>query len=347
MNIDKIFETSVNVIKDCSLKNGAIVASNIYDPDYPKGVKNYNYVWPRDASFVCVACDLIDLKKIPEKFFDWCWNAEKFKEKGIFYMRYSPDGKIYGRQFQPDQTGSLLWAMEHHSKYWDVNEFTDLIERAADGICSSWNDRCFKMSYDIWEERYASPQKGEKFTYSLAMCIKGLESAIKLIGPKAEWVKCKNQMKIEIESAYDKKLGYFVRKFNGKKDVIIDSSVLGIAWPSEIIKPNDFRMVSSVDEIIKSNTIENGGIMRYKGDLYAGFLRKKEGGAWPIINFWLSIYYSKLGNREKALKYFNWVVKRVEDKLPEQIKNGKPTSIIPLAWSHAMFITAGKSLNLF
>jgi len=345
--IKRIFERSIKVIKDCSLKNGAIVAANPKDPDYPQGVKNYYYVWPRDASFFCVACDLIGLRKIPERFFNWCWRAEEFKEKGVFYMRYYPSGKMYGRQFQPDQTGSLLWAIEHHSKYWNVNKFTDLIEKAADGICSSWNGRCFRRSYDIWEEKVASPKKGENFTYSLVMNIKGLSSAIELIRSKTEWVTCKNQMKKEIENAYDKKLGYFVRKFNGHKDISIDSSILGLSWPSDVIKPNDFRMRSTVDKIVKTNSIENGGIMRYKGDRYAGFLRRKEAGAWPVLNFWLSAYFYKLGEKEKARKYFNWVIERVDEKLPEQIKNGKPASIIPLAWSHAMFIITGRFLKLF
>ncbi|MDI6798405.1 MAG: hypothetical protein QMD12_00165 [Candidatus Aenigmarchaeota archaeon] len=342
-----ILKMSRKVIRDCSLKNGAIVASNIYDPAYPKGVKNYYFVWPRDAAFVCVACDMLGLKKVPERFFDWCWKAEKFEERGVFYMRYYPNGKMYGRQFQPDQTGSLLWAIEHHSKYWSTRKFSDLVERAADGICSSWNGRCFRRCYDLWEERAASPRKGENFTYSLAMCVKGLESAIKLIEQKKEWVVCRDQMRGEIERAYDKNFGYFVRKFNGKKDFAIDSSLLGLAWPSEVIKLNDPRMVSTVEKIIEVNETENGGIMRYKGDRYAGFLRREVAGAWPILNFWLSIYYSKSGDREEAFKYFNWVIERVEEKLPEQIKNGETASITPLAWSHAMFIIAGKFLKLF
>lgn len=345
--IKRILKMSIRVIKECSLRNGAIVASNIHDPDYPKGVKNYYFVWPRDASFVCVACDLLGLRRIPEKFFEWCWKAEDFREGGIFYMRYYPNGKMYGRQFQPDQLGALLWAIEHHSKYREIDKFTDLVEKLAGGICSSWNGECFRRSYDIWEERVVSPKKGENFTYSLAMCVKGLNSAIGLIGPKAEWVRCRNQMKKEIENAYDKKLGYFVRKFNGYKDIVIDSSILGLSWPSESIKSNDLRMKSTVDNIVKANCMEDDGIRRYRGDRYAGYLRRGEGGAWPVLNFWLSVYFSKLGENENARKYFSWVIERVDEKLPEQIKNGIPASIIPLAWSHAMFVIAGKFLNLF
>ncbi len=340
---------SKKVFRECSLKNGAIVASNIHDPDYPKGMKNYHYVWPRDASFVCVACDLIGLRKIPEKFFKWCWDeAEGFRKKGIFFMRYHPNGKMYGRQFQPDQIGSLLWAIEHHSKHWDVTKFNPLIEKTADGICSSWKGSYFRSSFDIWEERVTSSRKNEKHTYSLAMSIKGLEAALKLTRAKERWLKCKEQMEKELKKSYDKKLGYFVRTFDGKHvDNTLDSSMLGLVWPSELVKSNDKRMISTVNKIIQKNSIEGTGIMRYKGDRYIGKLKRGNAGTWPLLNFWLSIYFSKLGKKKKASKYFDWVIERVDGKLPEQIKYNKPFSIIPLAWSHAMYLIAGRFLELF
>jgi GH15 family glucan-1,4-alpha-glucosidase len=54
-----------------------------------------------------------------------------------------------------------------------------------------------------------------------------------------------------------------------------------------------------------------------------------------------------LGKKEDSLKYFNWVVRRVEKYIPEQIKKGKEASIVPLTWSHAMFVISAKFLNLF
>jgi len=332
--IQRIFDTSKRVFKECSLKNGAIVASN----KRQRGFKNYYYIWPRDASFVCIACDLIGLKKIPERFFRWCWDyAENFREKGIFSMRYHINGKKYGIQFQPDQMGSLLWALENHPK------FNKIIKKTADGICSFWNGQSFRRSFDIWEERGTSPRKKENHTYSLAMCIKGLDVASRLIHPKEEWSRCIEQMKIQFNRSYDKKLGYFLRKLG---DRTVDSSLLGLVWPSEIIKPNDKRMLSTVKKIIQVNSQENG-IMRYKGDNYIGKLKRGRAGSWPILNFWLSIYFLKLGKKEKALKYFNWVIERIDEELPEQIKNNKPSSITLLAWSHAMFVITGKFLDLF
>jgi GH15 family glucan-1,4-alpha-glucosidase len=347
--IQRILESSKKVFKECSLMNGAIVASNIHDPDYPKGMKNYYYIWLRDASFVCVACDLIGLKNIPENFFKWCWNkAENLKEKGIFFMRYRPDGKMYGRQFQPDQAGSLLWAIEHHSKFFDITEFNGLVKRVADGICSSWNGSCFRRSFDIWEERAASPRRNQNHSYSIAICTKGLKVATRMTEPKERWYECIRKMENELRKSYSSELGYFVRTF-GKRNVdkTLDSSMLGLVWPSEILKPNDKRIISTINKITQKNSIDNKGIVRYKGDRYSGKLKRGEAGAWPLLNFWLSICLSKLGKKEKALEYFNWVIERVEEKLPEQIKYNKPTSIIPLAWSHAMFIIAGKFLDLF
>lgn len=346
--IKEIIKTSRKVFKECSHKNGAIVASNMHDPEYPKDAKNYYYVWPRDASFVSVACDLVGLKRIPENYFKWCWKAEEFKEKGIFYMRYYPNGKMFGRQFQPDQSGSLLWAIEHHCKSYGKypKKIENLIIKTADGICSNWKKTCFrKISYDLWEERRAYPKNNEKHTYSVAICLRGLEAANRLIGKNEKWMECIEQMKDEIEKAYHNRVGFFTRTFGDNfVDLVIDSSILGLVWPSEIIKPKDKRIVRTVNEIRRINAI-NGGLMRYPGDRYNGTLRKTGAGAWPLLNFWMSIYYIKSGNKKEARKYYDWVIKRVDKKLPEQIKNNKPTSIIPLAWSHAMFIIASKFLG--
>jgi GH15 family glucan-1,4-alpha-glucosidase len=351
MNMNKkirdVYETSVEVFKKCSLKNGAIVASDVNDPDYPEGVKSYNYVWPRDASFVCVACDLVGLHRIPEKFFEWCSRyPPDFRQKGVFSMRYRADGRLYGKQFQPDQTASLLWAIHSHSKHRNVKKYGDVIKKAADGICNSWLGTCFRRSYDIWEENVASPRKGQNHTYSLAMCIKGLRCACEIVKPEDRWLIVINQMLEKLERAYDGKSRFFVRTY-GSSDRRVDSSMLGLVWPADVISAKDKRMVSTVQRIIKDNSVESGGIMRYKGDMYDGTLKRRGGGAWPVLNFWLSIYYTLAGDRPKAFRYFNWVLDRVEKKLPEQIIDGRPGSVIPLAWSHAMFVIAGKFLKLF
>jgi GH15 family glucan-1,4-alpha-glucosidase len=79
----------------------------------------------------------------------------------------------------------------------------------------------------------------------------------------------------------------------------------------------------------------------YDGWVYGGMLRMKGAGAWPLLNFWMTIYYALQGNIEKAQEYFRWVLERVEKYIPEQLfDNALQISVSPLAWSHAMFLIA-------
>jgi GH15 family glucan-1,4-alpha-glucosidase len=74
--------------------------------------------------------------------------------------------------------------------------------------------------------------------------------------------------------------------------------------------------------------------------------RNKGAGAWPLLNFWMSICYVKLGDREKALRYYEWVLEKVDRFIPEQIfDNNLQVSVNPLCWSHAMFIIASRELR--
>src|SRR5512136_1425978 len=135
--IKELIKVSEEVIADGSLENGAIVAANSDKASYPSSVQDYRYVWVRDAAYVCLAADLLGLKDIPEKFFDWCLSrAEGFRQTHLFYNAYHVNGTIHGivippgklsvppalsarymhvirsaTQFQPDQSGSLLIAI--------------------------------------------------------------------------------------------------------------------------------------------------------------------------------------------------------------------------------------------
>ncbi|MEM5836355.1 MAG: glycoside hydrolase family 15 protein [Candidatus Aenigmatarchaeota archaeon] len=379
--IRRIYKKSREIFKKCSLENGAIIAADVFDKDYPKDVKWYGYVWPRDASFVCYACDLIGLHEIPEKFFKWCWEyAEGLKENGIFLaQKYYPNGRVAGDsdneirtrtteirklsekyrklkwfyiQTQYDHSGLVLWAIYEHSNFEDVSGFKEMIKKIANGICDHWKKYCFKLpSHDLWEERVAYPNLRQVHIFTLATCIKGLECASSLLGKREGWQKTIKEMKDVLEKSFLRDLGHFVRISGTEIDKTVDSSLFGLVWPTQQFSPNDERIVSTVNKILSENEV-NGGIYRYKGDKYCGKiefgdLKLSGGGSWPILNFWASIYFSLKGEKEKALKYFNWVIERVEEKIPEQIKNNKPSSIIPLTWSHAMFVIAGKFLNLF
>jgi len=382
MEIEKILEKSKEVFRNCSLSNGAIIAADVNNPIYPKDAKWYGYVWLRDASFVCYACDLLKMYEISEKFLKWCLDYAEGLREGIFAHKYFPNGRIAGDfdlglderelksekkkiiknylktkvfyiQFQSDQLGTLLWSIYEHSKFRSIEQFKELIEILANGIRKYWKKNCFSVpSFDLWEENIAFPKYRQVHVYSLASCIKGLECALKS-KENENWKSTLKQMKRVFSKCldYSKNLGYIPRVFGKKIDTTIDSSLLAIAWPWEQLQVNDEIMIKTVENILKENET-NGGIIRYKGDKYDGRieladLKLEEGGAWPILNYWVSIYFYLKGEKEKALKYFNWVnEKSLNGYLPEQIKDDKPASIIPLVWSHAMFVIAANFLGM-
>ena len=91
--IENMIRVSKEIIRESQLDNGAIVAANATKDYYPPTAKNYFYVWPRDASYVCIAADIAGIGGVQEKFFDWCLErAEGFNETGLFYEKYYVNG---------------------------------------------------------------------------------------------------------------------------------------------------------------------------------------------------------------------------------------------------------------
>ena len=388
--IKELIKVSEQVIADGSLENGAVVAANSDKAFYPSGVQDYRYVWVRDAAYVCMAADLLGLKDIAEKFFDWCLNrAEGFKETHLFHNAYHVNGTIHGTlippaevrvpasvsercmdvihsgtQFQPDQSGSLLIAIAHHAEHFKtrVSRFGKLIDKAASGICRSWGGDAFVLPcYDLWEERCVLPEHRGFHTYSLAMCIAGLRAAIKLSGKKRTWLQTQEQMCRAFAEVYSRSAKSIPRTYRAGKsaqrsttpreDLQPDTSLLGLVYPSGILDPLDERMKATVEKIIQANTADGGGLLRYPHDLYCGGVRKgwvtlTGAGAWPLLSFWMSTYYSLCGDRGNAEKHFGWPLDKIDNFLPEQVfKNKSKASVSALLWSHAMFVIAASFLG--
>jgi len=350
VKVQNLIKISRQVVLDCAFENGAIVAANCFKKYFPKEAKYYTYVWPRDASFACVAADILRIENVQERFFDWCTNrAEGFRNTGVFYQNYFVNGLKASGSFQPDQTGSVLWAVWHHFRddLKKASKYEKLIRRAADGICRKWKETHFsEVINDLWEERLAFPDLEENFTYSIAACIKGLECANTIMSNE-KWTAVARQMRERIEKQHE---GYFFRSYGKIRDKRIDASMLGLVYPFEVFPPDDERVVASVNEI-ERKLVVNGGLHRYEHDEYDGWMyenihRRKGAGAWPLLNFWMSIYYARLGCKEKALQYYNWVLDRVQKFVPEQIfENDLQVSVSPLCWSHSMFVIATKELG--
>jgi glucoamylase len=360
--INKTLAASRQVIRDCTLENGALVAANPTKKYYSNQVKHYFYVWPRDAAFTCMAANLIGICDIQENFFDWIRDrAEDIdadghvcKTTGLLYEKYYVNGLQALHRYQPDQGGALLFAMADHFKKHpeNKNKYLDLGKELADGICNAWDGEHFRaITNDLWEERHTFPDLKDNFSYSLAACSGGLR-AIHEILPNARYQEVAGQMKhLVIASAEE--TGFFFRSFGILNDKNVDASMIGLIWPFEIISPDSERAENTVrkiiDEIVICDGLHRYAHDQYDGWMYRGFHRNKGAGYWPLLNFWLALVLNKMGRHEEALKYYNKVMNAIQDDclIAEQIfENDIQKSVSPLCWSHVMFIFATHELGL-
>ncbi len=348
--IKAISETSKKVFKDCVFPGGAIVAANSFQSYFPKDAKNYKFVWPRDGAFICYASSLLKMD-IADNFFNWCMKAEGWEQKGIFYEKYYISGKQAAHNFQPDQTGTLLWAVCQLAKENSSikKKYDRLIVKSADGISQVWSkDHFCLVSEDLWEERLCFPDLKENFFYSLAAVYQGLMAAYEL-KQNESWKKTADEIAGNLEIAVKKFVG---RSFGKMNDERIDASLLGLIWPFNIDGISEGIREQIIGSIEK-HLVKNNGVYRYEHDEYDGWMynknihRRKGAGYWPLLNFWISIALVKLGEKEKADIYFRKVVDDMgSDFIPEQVfDNEYQVSVSPLCWSHAKFIIAAKELG--
>lgn len=351
-NVAKLVASSRQVLADCALPNGAIVAANTDTTYYPREAANYRFVWPRDASFVTVAAPLIGLS-LARPFFAWLEKfPEDFKKESLLYANYATNGRLgsMGKLFEPDQMGTALWSIDAYLARTprDQAALEPLVRRLADGLVTAWGGSFFTPNTaDLWEDafRQTSSRIENNFTYSLAACSRGLALAHARYNVKA-WKKTADEMRARIDAAWIDELNTFSRNQGRITDRNIDASLLGLVWPFEIFAPDDKRITATVERI-EEVLVEHGGVHRFQYDYFDSEGTAWEGGgAWPILNFWMAIYWARRNDRRRALAYFQWVLERVDAFLPEQIFNDFRVGIYPLAWSHAMFLLAANELSL-
>lgn len=348
------------VFQDCLLPNGCLIAAPTYMPYYPAQAKSYLFCWPgRDLGF-CVTAGLKIGIDIFGDVLTWIWErAEDYQKalskwrEGLLFQSYHPNGRMHGTHFQPDQTGTLLWAIYEYSKDHKLSPLAmKVVEKSMKGLVGVWSGEQFKTTIeDPWEERIAHPRFKNNLTYSLAACAAGLEGANRLVSNNKTKLAALQMRKLIEEEAFAEDGGYFTRRFGGPITYheIIDASMLGLTWPFEVVKASDPRMVSTV-EAIEENITDEFGVYRYQFDHYEGEIEgsnvhyKMGAGAWPLLTFWMSIVQSKMGNRRKAEDYFWLVLDQIGSDLliPEQIfpKGDPRVGVRPLLWSHAMFVHA-------
>ncbi|WP_084134780.1 glycoside hydrolase family 15 protein [Paenibacillus harenae] len=372
--ISELYDRSLLMFKLMSdEQTGSIIAAPEFDEHFSR-CGGYSFCWGRDAAFITTALDKAGLGSLSDSFYAWTLTAQS--PDGSWQQRHYHDGSLapsWGLQI--DEGSSILWGMWQHYMEKKDSRFAELVWPAVEkgaafliGFLDAGSGLP-KPSIDLWEEREAS------HTYSSAAVCGGLTAAAnfaELAGRDelaAEWTaaaarisaaitdKCWNEqagsfyrgINLTVNGGkYEQSLaagagGYAVERNKGYKkyvlehDPVLDISLLGIAVPFGAVPADHDYMRRTADAVEQALTVPGvGGIKRYEDDIYIG------GNPWILTTLWLAHYRIQTGSIDDAKRLLKWAMAHRTETglLPEQVdKNtGETAWVVPLTWSHAMFI---------
>lgn len=366
-----LYRHSIDVILKNQDASGAYLASPAFE--------TYHYCWLRDGSFIAYAMDQVGEVESAERFYRWVGRTiKRYSEKvdvlesqlaagkvpdrsGILNTRFTVEGfedtddNEWGN-FQVDGYGSWLWGLVQHIKttghFSLLDELIEPVNTTLRYIKLVWQ----QPNYDCWEEHpeYLHP-------YSLATLYGGLAAIAemqamgKLRGCTFDTQTLAGEIK-EFLSRNAVVKGRFVKHLwpaKGRQaakpvdESGVDASLLGLAVPYGVFDLDDPRITATIEGIEKDLHLTNGGVYRYREDVYYG------GGEWILLSAWLGWFFALTGKEQQAQELLQWIERNADEKgnLTEQVSHHllapahyeiwlKQWGVVanPLLWSHAMYL---------
>ena len=335
-------------------KTGGVSVAVEVDEEKEKSGR-YSFCWPRDAYYVIVAYDLLGMFDKAEKYFeDFCTLTQS--RSGRWEQRFYTDGTLapcWG--YQIDETAIIPIGIYKHYQATKKKSFLKnnlrMVENAYTYL-DKYVDSIIKGektdTFDLWEMYQGETIFGVASVYAAMESFLGIYNALydgfsnnrlkqEQIRKKQE--KCKiNMVNLKsyiVDNFYNEEKNSFVR---AKDDARIDISALSIVHMFNIFTPEDKKVTRTVENIDMYLRTYTGGYIRFENDTYMGGYNP-----WSLSSMWLACYYLELGEYEKALENFNFVVNTASELgfIPEQIDNEtlKPKWVIGLTWAHGMYIS--------
>ena len=375
---NKIYKRSILLFPLLTNKETGGVAAAVEVDENLTQCGRYAYCWPRDAVFITRAFDKLKMNKEAEKFYKiFCKNTQN--RNGMWEQRFYTDGRLapcWG--YQIDETAGVVYGVYEHYKetkdkkflkevlkmcenavkflciYMDnilgLHDDSDIVKNEIEKTYHTENRNKLPVSYDLWEMH-----EGVSL-YSLASiyaAFNAIEEMYEIFKPEYEE---KNRLKLESINKLSKKLDFYRKEIEkyindnmynestktlkrNTEDELTDISILGTVVPFKMYKPKEKRIINTVEKINMTLRTYTGGYLRFEGDHYM------EGNCpWVISTLWMAMYYKEIGEKKKLQECIEFIVKSCNEHgfLGEQINNStmKPSWVIGLAWSHAMFILA-------
>lgn len=336
----KLIDQHLEILKDLQYGTGLFAASS-------KSVATgYDKSWLRDNFYECLAFEVAGQWDVVEKTYEALLQVFITHEAKIdaaivrkpehkheyIHARFHPQTfdefwEDWGNK-QNDAIGAILYRigeLEHHHKRSILRDESHV--RIVNKLVQYLKSVRYFEDADsgMWEE------DEEVHASSVGACVAGLQSVARLAHvhvPKSLVQKGKKTLKglLPRESA---------KKF-------VDLALLSLIWPYNVVsKPQREEILTNVEY----HLLKRRGVIRYKNDYY--YNKNKDGyseeAEWTFGLSWLSIIYSKLGQKRKARYFLDEAIKTQTPKgIPELYfsNTDRPNENNPLGWSESLFIVA-------
>ena len=321
-------------------RSGAVIAAPEIDPRFERS-GGYGFVWGRDLAFIVLAFLAVRRDDLAERALRWLPQAQE--PEGLWLQRHWTDGSLAPSwcKHQLDETGAILFAYEAAwRELADRSLDADLwpsARRAAEFLLGTIEEDGMPCATaDLWEEREG------RHAFTAAAIYGGLRAAASMARRHEPGLAESYDAAAElIQEGIERELwsewhGRYLRSI---ADPTLDVSLLGLAWPFAAVEPGGERMRATVAAVESELGDEDGSLVRYAGDTYAG------GHKWVLAALWLGLWHRQGGDAagfERSLEYALSAQTEL-GLLPEQVTDdGEPAWVVPLAWSHAMLLLAAR-----
>ncbi len=364
-----LFKKSLLILRVHVGNAGEVIAS--IDSDMLQwGRDNYNYVWPRDGSYVAMALDRANYSEVSRRFFEFC--NDVIASDGYFFHKYRPD-KSLGSSWHPwvglageaqlpiqeDETAMVLVALwYHYQKTFDLEfiekVYNTLIKKAANFMLGFRNEsKLPNPSYDLWEMKWGTHTYTVSNVYNALLCAANFADLLGKEYDASLYREASGELMKAQKLLWNEKTNYFYKSIDlSQGNALHDESIDASSFFGAIF--NGYLQDKSLEEKAYKtvlNTLSSdggiGGIVRFENDVYFSENPDSKGNPWIITTLWQAQYLvdnaKKESDFDEVYKIFEWVSNAAQKSgiLPEQLHpvSGHHLSAEPLAWSHAEFVT--------
>jgi GH15 family glucan-1,4-alpha-glucosidase len=361
---------------------GAIIAAPTMSlPEVIGGSRNwdYRYTWMRDAAFTVYAFLRLGFRDEAAGFMGWLENyaskhagsqtpsavvvtiggenqlPEQILDHWEGYRGSGPVriGNAAVSQFQGDIYGELMDAFYLSNKYVSPTSYDVWvgIRSRLEWICDNWQ----LPDAGIWEMR----NRQEHFVYSKVMNWVALDRGLRLAdkralpADRAKWMRERDKIYEEVMTkGWNQKRRAFTQ-FYGSEDLDASLLIMPLVF---FMAPNDPRMISTIDAILKSpgdgGLLSDSLVYRYPPQPRIDGLPGEE-GTFNMCSFWLVEALTRAGQAfpekldqarllfERVLGYANHLGLYGEQTGPQ----GEALGNFPQAFTHLALISAAFNLD--